>query len=130
MRHRRSGKIFGRTGEERVQLARSLVVGVLLSSQGRIVTTIDKAKWVRGKLDSICCLLANVRAAEKNPVGRLNLVRKLSRALGGRGVIGDVLRNEALGTLRANGGNVRVVRLAERRIGDSGKTAVVELVRG
>lgn len=129
MRHRRKSKHFGRRSEERVALGRALVVGFLLSPERRIVTTVAKAKWVCGLVDSVCCELAKLSAGATSESARLSRIRRIASQLGGRHVLGQVMRGGVGSSCRPNGGNVRVQKLASRRLGDSGKTAVLELVR-
>lgn len=129
MRHRRKSKHFGRRSEERVALGRALVVGFLLSPERRIVTTVAKAKWICGLIDSVCCELAKLSVGGEADGARLSQIRRIASQLGGRHVLGQVMRCGVGAGCRATGGNVRVQKLATRRLGDSGKTAVLELVR-
>lgn len=129
MRHRRSNKILGRTSSERRALGRALVCGVLLSREGRILTTRAKAKWVRRTLERVCSIGSRALGMQSGSVEHVNAMRKLSALIGGRGMLGNVVRAGWFGRIAATGGVVRVVGAGKRRLGDSGHYAVLELVR-
>lgn len=133
MRHRRSGKHLGRNTSARQALARSLMVGLFISPKRRIVTTIAKAKWVKGAADSLACQVARILALESDgSVERIEVVnahRKLAKVLGRREDVAAVVRaGREHNALKLSGGNIRVLRLPGYRIGDAGQKAVVELV--
>lgn len=125
MRHRVAGKRLGRNGSARRALGRSLVVGLLTSPSLRIVTTISKAKWVRGFADSVCCSLARITEDGEHLVEH----KALASRLGGRSRHGLVIRAVDGVSFRAGGGNVRIVKLPSRRLGDAGRLALLEVVK-
>ncbi len=125
MRHRVAGKRLGRNGSARRALGRSLVVGLLTSPALRIVTTVSKAKWVRGFADSVCSSLARAVTEDVS----LNVHRSLARRLGGRCRHGMVVRAVRGVSFKIGGGNIRISKLPSRRLGDAGRLALVEVVR-
>ncbi len=61
MRHKKSGRKLNRNSSHRVALFRNLARSLLLSEEGRITTTIPKAKELAGYVDSL------ITAAKKAP---------------------------------------------------------------
>ncbi|ADD29340.1 bL17 family ribosomal protein [Meiothermus ruber] len=53
MRHQKAGRKLNRNSSHRVALFRNLAKSLLLSENGRIVTTIPKAKELAGYMDSL-----------------------------------------------------------------------------
>jgi large subunit ribosomal protein L17 len=138
MRHRISGKQLSRNTSHRKALRRNMAIA--LFQHGAIRTTEVKAKELKSFVEKI------ITMARK---GTLHARRIISAELGNRGgVRGEMFRvengrdevMEEKGILQklfddiapryANrpGGYTRIIRLAERRIGDAGKQVVLQLV--
>ncbi len=117
MRHRVAGKKLGRNGAHRAAMERNFICSVI--KHERVVTTVEKAKAMRGNLEKMITLgkeksLHNYRRA----LSRLQdkeAVAKLFGELGPR-------------YSERPGGYTRVVRLSGHRIGDGGSKAILELV--
>src|SRR5881409_687687 len=136
MRHLKSGKKLGRNGEHRLALYRNLTKALI--QHERIITTVEKAKAVRPFVEKLITLAkrgtlharrlvikrlgATAAAAvkpqkdDKNPADLRTVVQKLFSDLGPR--FKDRL-----------GGYTRVVKRHERRLGDAGHTAYLELLK-
>lgn len=135
MRHRIAGKKLGRNASHRLALYRNLALA--LFRHERIITTLPKAKAVRPFVEKLITLarrgdlharrLATARmgatadAVVKPPEGKdegdpRTIIQKLFADLGPR-------------FKDRNGGYTRIIKRHERRLGDAGKTAFLELLK-
>ena len=131
MRHRVAGRKLSRTSEHRLALRRNLVSS--LFEHETISTTIEKAKEVKPFAEKLITL------AKK---GTLQSRRRAISLLGNRAIVaqeeGDVVNK---GTVIAKlfselgpryldrpGGYTRIIRLAQRRLGDNGQLVLLQLV--
>jgi len=117
VRHRNKGKKLGRRTPHRRALWRSLTARLIEHEQ--IVTTLSKAKGVRPFAEKIISL------------GRQKTLHNYRRALALLGDEDAVHKLfEEVGPRYADrpGGYTRVLRLGERRLGDAGEKAMLELV--
>jgi large subunit ribosomal protein L17 len=134
MRHLKAGRKLGRNATHRLALYRNLALA--LFRHERITTTLEKAKAVRPFVEKLITLakkgdlharrLAIARLgppsqAEVNPEGEadddhLKVIQKLFT------VIGPRFKDRP-------GGYTRVIKRAERRLGDGGRTAFLELLK-
>jgi large subunit ribosomal protein L17 len=87
----------------------------------RIVTTLEKAKVARPAAERV------ITMAKK---GGLANYRRIVSLLGDKTVAKKVVDNIAPRFESRQGGYTRIVRLSERKLGDSGSRAVLELVEG
>lgn len=129
MRHRVSGKHLGRTASHRKALRRNM--GASLIQHGAIRTTEAKAKELRRFVEKL------ITTAKK---GTLHARRQVIAAIGNREIVDD--QAELAGKTVVQklfdelvpryadrpGGYTRIIRLADRRIGDSGQQVLVQLV--
>jgi len=131
MRHRVAGRHLGRTKEHRLALRRNLARS--LFEHETISTTMEKAKEVKSFAEKLITLartgtLAARRRAislltdgdiisieDKQPVRKGTIIGKLFSDLGPR-------------YLDRKGGYTRIVRLAQRRLGDNGQLVLLQLV--
>src|SRR5438045_2130610 len=135
MRHRKAGRKLGRNSTHRLALYRNLALA--LFRHERIITTLPKAKAVRPFVEKLITLarkgtlharrLATARmgatsdAMVKPPEGKdegdtRTIIQKLFADLGPR-------------FKDRNGGYTRIIKRHERRLGDAGKTAFLELLK-
>lgn len=139
MRHRVAGKKLSRDKEHRRALMRNLAAALFI--KGRIKTTLAKAKFVRPFAEKLITLAKR---------GDLHSRRLVLSYLPDRFIVDenetDVKRNKSLKVIKAPkliaklfneiaprykdrpGGYTRIVKLAERRIGDSAELVYLELV--
>jgi large subunit ribosomal protein L17 len=134
MRHRRAGYKLGRNAEHRRSLYRNLALA--LFRYERIITTEQKAKAVRPFVERLITLakrgtlharrlaiarLGTTAKAEVNPEGETDddfmfIIQKLFDVLGPR------FKDRP-------GGYTRIIKRHERRLGDGGRTAFLELLK-
>lgn len=120
MRHLRSGRKLGRNATHRLALMRNLARALILSPEGRITTTVEKAKEARRFVEKL------ITMARKGTLHSLRLVlAKLRDKEATR-----LLVNEIAPRFKDRpGGYTRVLKLHTRRLGDGGQTALLELLR-
>ena len=170
MRHRRKGRTLGRCPSHQRALLRNLATALLLTERdaegeanapkikGRIVTTLEKAKEVRGVVEKCITLarhsLAAQEAAEefatdsernsdewrrwrksdqwkKWSAAMAPVVKARRRALvmlGDKQAVRILFADIAPRFADRNGGYTRVLRLAKPRLGDAGTRAILEFV--
>ena len=166
MRHKRRGKKLNRNSSHRHAMLRNMAVSMILalrsgtaasdsSGSGRIITTVQKAKYLRPFMDRLITLskrAASViesapevpprkstewkkwRSSEHwsvwaNSVSPAVSLRRRAFALLRSDVAVSVLFQSLADRFKSRpGGYVRVVRMAARRVGDSGQLALIEFV--
>ncbi len=136
MRHRNAGRTLGRSSTHRLALFRNLTRALILSKNGRITTTLAKAKEVRPFVEKLITLskkgtlhARRLVIARMGPVGNPNtdwddkgepidvdVIKKLFTEIGPR------FKDRP-------GGYTRIVKLHHRRLGDAGYTAILELLK-
>jgi large subunit ribosomal protein L17 len=121
MRHRIAEKKLGRTTAHRKALLMNLTCE--LFKHHRIVTTVEKAKATRPFAEKLITM-----AREKSLVN----VRRAVSMLGNNRHAKDVARHlfdEIAPTFKDRaGGYTRILKLTNRRLGDGGAQAIIELV--
>lgn len=119
MRHRKQGRKLGRTWEHRKALFINMAKALLIN--GRIKTTVAKAKELRGVADGLITLAIkndlHARRQAFRILGDHQLVKKLFDEIGPR--FAD----------SPTGGYTRVVKLATPRPGDAAPLAYIEFTR-
>jgi large subunit ribosomal protein L17 len=116
MRHRVSGRKFGREKAHRDLMLKNLVVSLL--DHGRINTTVAKAKEIRGLTE---------RVITYGKKGTLHHRRLAFRVLQNKDLVKKVFDEIAPGYTDREGGYTRVLKNGYRR-GDSAPMAIIELV--
>jgi large subunit ribosomal protein L17 len=118
MRHLNAGRKLSRNASHRAALLRNLARALI--EHGRIITTLEKAKETRPFVEKLITLAKKgTLHARRLAIARLHdkdAVAKLFKEIGPR--FAD-----------RPGGYTRIIRRAERRLGDAGKTAYLELLR-
>jgi large subunit ribosomal protein L17 len=118
MRHLKAGRKLGRNATHRLALMRNLARAVI--EHERIITTVEKAKEARRFLEKLITLAKQgTLHARRLAVARLRdkeAVAKLFNEIGPR------FRDRP-------GGYTRVIKRHERRLGDAGHTAFLELLK-
>jgi len=132
MRHRKSGRKFGRKAAPRRALERGIVQS--LFQHGRIVTTLAKAKEFRSPAEKLITLARRGNTAkERGDVPAfLHCYRQAVAELGGNQQANRITKQlfeEIAPQFRdRNGGYTRVIRHWKCRLGDAAPQAVFELV--
>src|SRR5437879_2622624 len=118
MRHLRAGRKLGRNASHRLALKRNLARA--LFEHERIITTVEKAKEVRPFVEKLITLAKKGTLHHR----RLALARLPDRA------IIALLFNEIGPRFQDRpGGYTRIIKRHERRLGDAGRTAFLELLK-
>ncbi len=131
MRHRVAGRHLSRTSEHRLALRRNLAAS--LFQHETISTTMEKAKEVRPFVEKLITL------AKK---GNLHARRRAIALLGNRDIVSEedgkaVRKGTVIAKLFSElgpryldrpGGYTRIIRLAQRRLGDNGKLVLLQLL--
>lgn len=134
MRHRVSGRTLNRTSSHRKAMRRNMAIA--LFQHGAIRTTEAKAKELRPFVEKL------ITHARKGTLHARRLISaELGNRRGSRGVLmnddGDPQDKGLLEVLFDDiapryadrpGGYTRIIRLAERRLGDAGKQVILQLV--
>ena len=148
MRHRRAGRKLGRNASHRLSLFRNLSRALI--THERITTTVPKAKELRPFIERLITLAKRAALADDgSPAGKtrsLHLRRQAMARLGpvhGTGVydkkgdpveVNDTVLKKLFNDIGPRfkdrpGGYTRVLKLHQRRLGDAGEQAIIELLR-
>jgi large subunit ribosomal protein L17 len=118
MRHLKAGRKLGRNAPHRLALMRNLARA--LFEHERIITTVEKAKEARRFVEKLITLAkTGTLHARRLALARLpdqDAVKKLFSEIGPR------FQDRA-------GGYTRVIKRHQRRLGDAGQTAYLELLK-
>ncbi len=118
MRHKVSGRKFGRERDHRRLMLKNLVTSLV--EHGRINTTLAKAKEIRGIAERI------ITYGKKDSVHHRRLTFKV---LNNRTLVKKVFEELAPMYTERNGGYTRVLKNGFRK-GDSAPMAIIEFVEG
>jgi large subunit ribosomal protein L17 len=118
MRHLRAGRKLGRNASHRLALKRNLARA--LFEHERIITTVEKAKEVRPFVEKLITLAKE---------GTLHARRLALARLPDKEIIGKLFREIGPRFSDRPGGYTRVIKRHERRLGDAGRTAFLELLK-
>ncbi len=124
MRHRNDHRKLGRTSEHRIALMRNLTIS--LFEQGRIFTTVPKAKEARRYAEKVITLGKKAISAE-TPAQALHYRRQALSALNNREAVKTLIEKLAPTYKDRQGGYTRILH-AGYRLGDNGARALFELV--
>jgi large subunit ribosomal protein L17 len=117
MRHLKAGRKLGRNASHRLALFRNLTRALI--EHGRIITTVEKAKEVRPFVEKLITLAKQ---------GTLHARRLAVARLRDKPAVTKLFNELAEGYKDRPGGYTRVIKRHERRLGDGGKTAFLELL--
>jgi large subunit ribosomal protein L17 len=131
MRHRVAGRKLNRTKEHRLALRRNLVAS--LFEHETISTTLEKAKEVKSFAEKLITL---------SKKGKLEHRRRAISELGNRAIVAEedgkvVKKGTVIQKLFSEigpryldraGGYTRIIKLAQRRLGDNGQLVLLQLV--
>lgn len=171
MRHLRKGRVLGRCPSHRKALFSNLVSAIILTERevsevdpnapkvpGRIITTLEKAKEVRGLLEKCVTIAKHGLAAEKAAeefatqeergtdawkawrksdrwqkwaaarAPGVTARRRVLAIVKEKQVVEILFNRVAPRFMDRNGGYTRIMRLAKPRLGDNGTRAILEFV--
>ncbi len=131
MRHRVAGRKLNRTKEHRLALRRNLVAS--LFEHGTISTTMEKAKEVKSFAEKLITLgkkgkLEHRRRAISMLGNRLIVAEEDGVVVRKGSVIGKLFSEIGPRYLERAGGYTRIIKLAQRRLGDNGQLVLLQLV--
>jgi large subunit ribosomal protein L17 len=118
MRHLKAGRKLGRNASHRLALKRNLARA--LFEHERIITTLEKAKEVRPFVEKLITL------AKK---GTLHHRRQALARLPDRDIVAKLFSEIGPRFEDRPGGYTRIIKRHERRLGDGGRTAFLELLK-
>lgn len=118
MRHLKAGRKLGRNAAHRLALKRNLARA--LFEHERIITTLEKAKEVRPFVEKLITL------AKK---GTLHHRRQALARLPDRDIVAKLFAEIGPRFEDRPGGYTRIIKRHERRLGDAGRTAFLELLK-
>src|SRR5213595_2988987 len=118
MRHLKAGRKLGRNASHRLALMRNLTRALV--EHERIITTVEKAKEARRFVEKLITL------AKK---GTLHARRLALARLPDRNTVTKLFDEIAPRFKDRPGGYTRVIKRHQRRLGDAGKTAFLELLK-
>src|SRR5438128_1625186 len=118
MRHLKAGRKLGRNASHRLALMRNLARA--LFEHNRIITTVEKAKEARPFVEKLITL------AKK---GTLHARRLALQRLPDRKIVEKLFDEIGPRFHDRPGGYTRIIKRHERRLGDGGKTAFLELLK-
>jgi large subunit ribosomal protein L17 len=118
MRHLKAGRKLGRNATHRQALMRNLTRALI--EHGRIITTVAKAKEARRFVEKLITL------AKK---GTLHARRLALARLHDRETVAKLFSEIGPRFQDRPGGYTRVIKRHERRLGDGGRTAFLELLK-
>ena len=116
MRHKHGYRKLGRTSTHRAALLKNLSIAII--NNGRIETTLEKAKELRGYIERLI-----TRARE----GDFNAHRFVFASLQDKESTKKLLKDVAPKYVGRNGGYTRIIKTRVRR-GDAAMMAYIELV--
>jgi large subunit ribosomal protein L17 len=118
MRHLHAGRKLGRNSAHRLALLRNLARAVL--EHERIITTVEKAKEARPFVEKLITL------AKK---GTLHARRLALQRLPDKEMVDKLFREYGPRFQDRAGGYTRIIKRHERRLGDAGRTAFLEILK-
>jgi large subunit ribosomal protein L17 len=124
MRHRNAGRTLGRNAAHRRALFRNLARA--LFEHGRIITTVAKAKEVRPYVER---LITIAKRGLADPAKALHARRLCLERLPDKDAVKKLFSEVAPRYTDRAGGYTRVIKRHERRLGDAGETAFLELLK-
>jgi large subunit ribosomal protein L17 len=129
MRHRNVGKELSRSTSHRKALRRNMAASLI--EHGAIRTTNVKAKELRGFIERLITVAKkNTLHARRQVIAALNdrAIANNEGEIQDQSVVQKLFSEIAPRYATRNGGYTRIIRLAERRIGDAGKQSLLQLV--
>ena len=126
MRHRVAGRTLGRNAASRLALMRSLSRALI--EHGRIITTVEKAKELRPFIEKLVTLAKKANATEDR-MRAIHLRRLAMQRLPDRPSVTKLFKEIGPQFADRDGGYTRILKRHERRLGDAGYTAFIELLK-
>jgi large subunit ribosomal protein L17 len=133
MRHLKSGRKLGRNATHRLALMRNLTRALI--EHERIITTVEKAKEARRFVERLITLskkgtlhARRLVCARLGPMAKAGLYDKKDEPTDDT-VLSKLFKDLAARYADRPGGYTRIIKRHERRLGDGGRTAFLELLK-
>lgn len=133
MRHLKAGRKLGRNATHRIALMRNLARALI--QHERIITTVEKAKEARRFVEKLITLAKKgtlhdrrVALAKLGPVGSVDLLDAKGEPTGDT-VLQKLFKELGPRYQDRPGGYTRIIKRHQRRLGDAGQTAFLELLK-
>ena len=134
MRHRKAGRKLGRNATHRLALYRNLAMA--LFRHERIITTLEKAKAVRPFVEKLITLAKKgdlharrLAIARLGPMYTAEVTPGDEEKADNRRIITKLFSDIGPRFKDRPGGYTRIIKRHERRLGDAGRTAFLELLK-
>ena len=136
MRHLKAGRQLGRNAEHRLALMRNLTMALI--QHERIITTVEKAKEVRPFVEKLITLAKKgtlharrLALARLGPMGQARPDAHLEdeNERDERKIVNKLFEDIGPRFRDRPGGYTRIIKRHERRLGDGGRTAFLELLK-
>src|ERR1700730_2327657 len=134
MRHRRAGRKLGRNATHRLALYRNLAMA--LFRHERIITTLEKAKAVRPFVEKLITLAKKgdlharrLAIARLGPTAKAEVKPDDKENPDYRPISAELFSDSGPRCTDRRGGNKRIIKRHQRRLGDAGRTAYLELLK-
>ncbi|HRY56727.1 MAG TPA: 50S ribosomal protein L17 [Patescibacteria group bacterium] len=124
MRHRVVKKKLNRDMDHRKSLALNLLSQII--ENGKINTTLAKAKWVKPKIEKLITKAIKAHKSD-DKIFKFNTVKALRKSLRSEEVIKKLMEEIAPKFLERAGGYTKIIKTGNRD-GDNSLTARIELV--
>src|SRR5919202_6635077 len=125
MRHRIAGRTLSRNASHRLALMRSLSRALI--EHGRIITTVEKAKELRPFIEKLVTLAKKGQTEDR--IKALHYRRLALQRLPDKEAVSKLFKEIAPRFADRPGGYTRIIKRHERRLGDGGRTAFIELLK-
>jgi large subunit ribosomal protein L17 len=133
MRHLKSGRKLSRNATHRLALMRNLTRALI--EHERIITTVEKAKEARRFIEPLITLAKKgtlharrLVIAKLGPVAKVDLLNKDEEYTDDT-VLSKLFKDLGPRFQDRPGGYTRIIKRHERRLGDAGRTAFLELLK-
>ena len=136
MRHLKAGRRLGRNAEHRLALMRNLTMALI--QHERIITTVAKAKEVRPFVEKLITLAKkgtlHARRLALARLGPMGYARPAANAKkdedrDSRKIVTKLFEDIGPRFHDRPGGYTRIIKRHQRRLGDAGQTAILELLK-
>lgn len=125
MRHRKSGRKLGRNSAHRKAMFRNMATSLI--NEGKIQTTIAKAKELRPIIEKLVTLAKNNLEGNVDPIVRVNAIRQAGKFIRSREALRVLFSDIGERYTNRPGGYTRIIRVGHR-LGDNAEMAIIEFV--
>ncbi|MHB1423910.1 MAG: 50S ribosomal protein L17 [Gemmataceae bacterium] len=133
MRHLKAGRKLGRNASHRLALMRNLTMALI--EHERIITTVEKAKELRPFVEKIITMAKKgtlhsrrLVLSRLGPAAKTNFLDEKGKPTD-ESVLKKLFKEIGPRFAARPGGYTRVIKRHERRLGDAGRTAFIELLK-